>query len=474
MILCGKLILFIRKDTYKLNKKILILFFLLVCFLYIILNKKQNVSNKILGSEDIMAISQIWSYAKEYYPNWESKNEKEWDELYKNILQNVNTNFSYYNYYCDLEKMCAFLEDGHATIIPNTQIKEKIGVLPYKFDYIEGSYYITERERKSKLPLFSKLIEINGEPIKDYLEKNIQPLLSNKTENANQFEAIKRFICDELGTKIELKVENINKQYINEIVTYNIPYNDYGTEIFESMEYFYNHTFLYNSNTFQLYELDGSTVHIIIKTFMGDGFMNEFDEYIAPLIRNKNVIIDVRNNNGGNSSNGMSLLSRISNSSLPTLKSYYQISDARLKAFASCDLTDDYDINKGQSMLNREYLTYDNDELKIQNKKIDILNCVILISHKSGSAVDDFAYCAKQMDIPLIGTNTRGATGQIAYLPLNNNCYFILSACNTLGEDNEKISGVGIDPTFLVNQTMDDMINKKDTVFNYAYELITN
>ena len=458
-------------------------------------NLKANSKNTCVSefstdiSDNIVSLSQIWASAKEYYPFWTSEKIKLWDDVYNNAVDKVLELNSYYNYYVEMEKMVATLDDGHVAILPNNKIKEEIGVLPYDFDYYDGHFYIIAKTENSKLPLYSEVIKVNNIDTIDFLKKEIVQLIPVKTNNAYLYESIKRLMYSKLGSEINITVKTLDGKIISEKAKYEIPLSSYDKVKFNNayVELPQTSRTLYKSHTFTLAELEKGIYYLGIYTFSNNDMVLEFEKNIIPLLNScEEIIIDVRNNNGGNGENGENILQCLLGDNIKELSGYCQVKNARKMAIATNfgelddklidkDLKDDLEI--GLSMLDSTYLekitpsTSENSSSKPSIKKT--IKPIVLISHKSGSAVDDFAaYAHSSGKIMLIGTNTRGATGLIARTKLSNGCEFIISSQKIYTPEGVQIQNNGIAPDYIVWQTIEDLRVHKDTTLLYALEKI--
>ena len=104
------------------------------------------------------------------------------------------------------------------------------------------------------------------------------------------------------------------------------------------------------------------------------------------------------------------------------------------------------------------------NKYKIENKDITVFT-----SYKSGSACDDFACFCKELNIRLIGTNTKGATGNIGIFKLTNNFSIVLSLHKTM-YNNIEINNKGISPDIFIMDTIEDIKNQNDPCLNFVLE----
>ena len=104
------------------------------------------------------------------------------------------------------------------------------------------------------------------------------------------------------------------------------------------------------------------------------------------------------------------------------------------------------------------------NKCKIENKDITVFT-----SYKSGSACDNFACFCKELNIRLIGTNTKGATGNIGIFKLTNNFSFFISLQKTM-YNNMEINNKGVSPDVFIMDTIEDIKNQNDPCLNFVLE----
>ncbi len=170
------------------------------------------------------------------------------------------------------------------------------------------------------------------------------------------------------------------------------------------------------------------------------------DDLIDFIANTKGLIIDIRNNGGGDGTNSNTILSRF------TDKETY-LGKQLVKSGPG----------ENDFLESKYFLKPSNSEKKYLNHKI-----AILTNRGNASAAAFFPGFAKVLNnVISIGDRTGGAGGVGTSLQLGNGWQIVVSS--TLGLDaNDNVIENGIEPNFKVDQTVADSINHKDAILEKA------
>jgi Peptidase family S41 len=173
---------------------------------------------------------------------------------------------------------------------------------------------------------------------------------------------------------------------------------------------------------------------------------NDMDGLIDFIAGTKGLIIDIRNNGGGDGSNSSTILSRFIDKETYFGKQLVK-SGPGLNDFTESKFT----------------LSPSSSPKKYLNNKI-----IILTNRGDASAAAFFAGYAKVLNnISSVGDKTGGAGGVGTSMQLGNGWQIVVSA--TLGIDaNGNIIENGIEPNLKINQTIADSLQHKDAILDAA------
>ena len=200
--------------------------------------------------------------------------------------------------------------------------------------------------------------------------------------------------------------------------------------------------------------MDNNIGYMAIAHFNGDNLLDDFHIVMDYIKNTKGLIIDVRGNSGGSSSNYDGVVSRFINTPLEYLKTF----------------------SKGEVpwggepiMPNREYFSYTNP-------------VVILINGASLSGGEVFPELMKKLpNVTLIGDTTAGAAAS-DYGDDNIQGEFKLSCGLTIRistvyvtrDDGLPIEWNGVLPDILIPQSANDINNKNDKQLDYAIQFLND
>lgn len=449
--------------------------------------------NQVLSTEEIsdymISLSEVWRYGRELHPWWDIHDINKWDAAYYQCVETMSSDptMTYFAYYEMLLEFTSMLEDGHVRFGINANIKQSIGSLPLDFEYIDGKYYVIG----SQIDSLCELIKINDVNTEDYLNENVASKISISTPNARQNQMVKYLATGEMGTKIQFTVLSSDETEKTIELTYVKQSPSQDTSLQSLLQYDY--TPIYTSDTYTFGSVDENTYYLGVYTLESSGMIEEFDENIFPHLEdNKKVIIDIRNNDGGNSDNGLEILRYFSSGTIHPTKTMAQLNNGYFLCFGLQieenpqleEMLEDEEFLEGldqnaevfleqvstaEEMLAGKYYEVTQDEDVVLESKRVGMQVTLLTSYTTYSATDTMADAARQLDnVTLVGTNTGGSTGNTAGCPLKNGMTFYLTAQRCVNSEGVEITGNGIDPDIWVWQDIGDLRNGKDTVYEYA------
>jgi carboxyl-terminal processing protease len=200
--------------------------------------------------------------------------------------------------------------------------------------------------------------------------------------------------------------------------------------------------------------------YIIIQTFHSNEFgiddsrYNIIDDVIQLFKDKEGIIIDVRGNNGGNSSNALNVAARFADKRYLCYKQRYKIGPAK-----------------------NDFSDWVNFDIYPQGKFQFTKPVVVLMSKYTFSAAELFV-CAMSVfpNVKLVGDTTAGDLGDPVYRELMNGWSYRLSTSIGAMANGYIIDGKGIVPQFLVVTSQEDAKpeNNRDPMLEKSIEVIEN
>jgi len=188
--------------------------------------------------------------------------------------------------------------------------------------------------------------------------------------------------------------------------------------------------------------------YVRIASFTGDGWGNEIDIVLRALGDVPALIIDVRDNGGGNDANGRAIAARFTTERRPYSYVRYRNGPAH---------SDFTPLFAGE----------------LEPAGVHFTGRVFLLMNRLDfSAAEHFALMIRSIPgTVLLGDTTGGASGNPLKRELANGWVYQLSESITYDLDHRMFETVGIAPDVVVKQTLEDLNNSVDLVLFKAVEL---
>ena len=438
------------------------------------------------------------------------------DSIYnwaENKIEKSSTYREFFNIICQLTDFEGSLHNG--TYWSDKQWKsiknESYGYFPIPLKFIEGKLLVNIKD--NNIPLGSEIISINGNSIKQLLTElgkyyttdgyNITGKKLGISENfskyyrynyglKNKFKVIYKSTENEKEKTITLKSVSYKKSAEIFQTRYSIKtdrklYDDIKQREYYSINKIDSTTEILTINSFSLGSNKDKS-HIKYTQFLDSVFTNLNQN------RTKNLIIDVRNNGGGDKPNDMVTLSYLAKSPQKEIKSawisftnsipywkYFKVDiPFYLKPFAKGKLKK---IMKQQLPIvknNRRY--YKNIETYQPNKNRFKGQIYLLIGPKTASIASLFSsMLASNTNTIVIGEETSGGYyGHNGSFPVEYKLpksdfltdFSIVNLTQDVVKKETQPFGRGIIPDYDVTQTYEDYLNQKDTQMDFTLDLM--
>jgi len=443
--------------------------FTIIIMLFMAMASRSQVPNTLTRQDKVFGLSKIWQEVNYNYIYLEKIDREKWDSTYRVMISKVQETENDYEYYRELQKFCALLRDGHTFILLPKNIDSLVytdmfGAYRIRLRNIEDKAIITHinESKKSELPIGSEIVEVNGLPTKEYINKFVAPYISSSTEYVLKDEGVEKLLTGLKGEKNKIKIVTpAGKTKTISLI------HDVTTE-----KDFYPPIQDKQLLDFKWY--DDQIAYVALNSFMDPRIIDMFLEKLPELHKAKGLIVDLRNNRGGNTRNGTGILQYLTNDTiLYGAKSETRNHIASFKAWGRFANPSDTSAWSKKSFLmgqDRYYYPFDYypTYFKPSNQKISIPT-VLLIGHKTFSAAEDFLIFAdNQKHMIKIGENSHGSTGEPLMFELPGGGFALVCTKKNTYPDGREFVGVGVKPDIEVKPTLNDFIQNNDPVLNRA------
>ncbi|WP_439880298.1 S41 family peptidase [Pontibacter sp. MBLB2868] len=448
-------------------KKYLIALLLLTAFAV-----KAQIPNTISPADKVYGLSKFWQEANYNFVYLDKVDRSKWENAYREAITTVQNTKNDYEYYRELQKFCALLNDGHTNIyfprsIDSLVHRNTFGKYKIFLSNIDNKAVVTRTNlsMKDEVPIGSEIIEVNGMATSDYLKQHVLPYISSSTDYVLMDWAIQDLLKGLVGENYDIKYRTPKGKVKSLTLTHA---KTAEQEVYPALE---------KRELLELKWLPNQTAYLALNGFHDPKINEMFLEKLPELRKAKALIVDLRYNGGGNTEIGREILNYLSpDTLLYGSKNTTRQHLASFKAWGKFTEPKDTvgnawaakSLNAYQDKLMYEFdYAPDRNEVK-QNEKV-IVPTIILIGHKTASAAEDFLiYADNQPHMTRIGENSFGSTGQPFMFDLPGGGVARICTKKDTYPDGREFVGYGVKPDIEVKMTLQDYIQKKDPVLDRA------
>jgi carboxyl-terminal processing protease len=391
-------------------------------------------------TDRLAGLSYLWSEAKYNFANFDLVPDLDWDAEYRAAIPRVTATARTGDYYRVLQQVIGKLSDGHTDIQLPQDITPQLEIRPRLVpELIDGRVFIrrighAEFGRRGFV-VGQEIVRIDDVPVVQYGRERIEPYVSSSTPQDRDVRTFSRFLLRGAhGTAARLTIRNAD-----------------GTE--QVIDAPRDTALAWDVvPPLAVRWLPGRIAHVSVNTFADMAALSEFKKHLPELRTATGLILDLRNNGGGNSGIGYSILSHLLRK--PSLTSAWSTPQYR-PAYRSWRRT--------QPPLRTAADTIPLDPVRYAGP------VALLIGPATFSAAEDFAVA---FDVarrgPLIGEATGGSTGNPVPLRLPGGGFARICTKRDTYPDGREFVGVGVRPTIVVPRTIADLRSGGDAALDAA------
>lgn len=397
---------------------------------------------ELTEDEKIAGLSKLWSEVKYNFVFPERLVETDWDKLYVTYLAKVRSAKSTYEYYRILEELCARLRDSHTNVYHPVELLGWVGL---HTRLIENRLVVIEvwdpELRHEGITPGMEIVEINGKSARDYAGENVAPYQSASTKRDLDARTYEYFLL--AGPAHELVQLTLAAPSGEGIINRTIRRKTSATI----------NALIPKTPGFEFRVLPGNIGYAVLNSFSDNSVADEYIAAFANIAKTDALILDVRNNGGGNSGVGMRVLATLIDH--PALLANWQTRDYKPIARAWGRPIEMLSLPGGDIWPDREHH---------YSKPV-----IVLTSSRTFSAAEDFLVAFDQCGRgTIIGEPSAGSTGQPLSFKLPGGGSGRVSTWRGTYPSGKTFLGVGVQPQKLVVPTVKDFWAGKDTVLDAA------
>lgn len=435
-----------------------------------------QLPNTLTNADKVYGLSKFWQEVNYNFVYLNKVDRHVWDSTYIAMIDEVQHTTNDYDYYRLLKRFCATLKDGHTNIEFPEQVKSKLMRTmfgPYRLfiENIGHKAIITHinPSKKEEIPPGTEIVEVNGMMTNIYMDQFVIPYISSSTRHVLEDKATMDLLQGLEGDSFDLKMKKPDGGLIDLTVVHS---RSAETEVYPAI-----------ANASALLEfkwIEGHLAYVALNSFEDPAIDSLFEAHLPELYQAEGLIIDLRNNGGGNGAYGLEILKYlIPGRQVTGAKSQSRNHIATYKAWGEMVSAQD---TAGNPEYSKAYLNYTdayyydfpNAPQRINGKrKRLIVPTIVLIGHNTASAAEDFlVYSDKQPHFTTVGSPTFGSTGQPYYFILPGGGQARVCTKRDTYPDGREFVGFGILPDIMVEATLDDLLMGRDPVLAKAVSLL--
>lgn len=403
---------------------------------------RENLSE----DEKIAGLSKFWSEVKYNFVYVDKLKELDWDRLYLEYLPRVRATSSTAEYYRVLMELCAKLQDGHTNVYPGPELRDTAMARPLLMtQLVEGRVLVRDVLDPALLAQGlvpgTEVVEVDGEPVMAYAGREIAPYVSASTpQDLAQRVYGFHFLMGPADKAPRLGLRDAGGRTF-EVAARRVDWGSFGKAAAAHRQ------------PFELRRLPGNVAYVALNGFgdskAADAYLAAFDQIATSAA----LIIDVRNNGGGNSGEGYRVLATLTDKPFATGKWSTRQYLPTYRAWQRP--MPDFEGKPG--------------EQQPDGKRHYRGPVAVLTSAGTYSAAEDFVVAYEAMRRgPIVGEATGGSTGQPLFVQLPGGGMARICTKADTTPDGRAWVGHGIQPTIKAAPTVADLRGGRDTVLAAA------
>ena len=435
-----------------------------------------QMPSELTNAEKVYGLSRFWQEVNYNFVYLDKVDREAWDDYYIQLIDEVQQTPNDYEYYRLLEKFSARLKDGHTDIYMPEAVRSRLTETDFG-DYriyltnIDGKAIVSyvNESKSEEIPVGSEILKVDGIETGKYIDQHVKPYISTSVEHILQDLGVSRMLKGALGTSVEIEYRTPKNQIRKLLLTR-------SKAIEEKME-----PAIGSRELLEFKWLDKTTAYLALNSFGDDAIVEMFEEKLPEIAKAKSIVIDLRNNGGGNTDIGVDILKYfVKDTVLYGSRSSTRKHIATYKAWGRWTQEKDTIGNPGARdtyLAAKDLLIhdFDNKPWKIERpEQIYVIPIVILFGHNTASAAEDFLiFVENQEHMVTIGEPSYGSTGQPYVFELPKGAAARVCTKKDTYPDGREFVGYGIQPDILVKKKLEDFINDKDPVLMEALKYLS-
>lgn len=398
-------------------------------------------NGQLSDAAKVAGLSKAWAEAKYNFANFDLIPNTNWDSVYEAFIPQVLATANTEAYYKTLQRFYQHLRDGHTVVsLPAPYRKRYQAALPIELAWTEGKVIVTKNHSTNKadqnIVPGTEVVDFNGQPVLQYIKTEISPYLSFSTPQ-DSTDRIYRFalVAGTVGSNVDFTFRSANGKIFRQTVQ-RIPVAAY----------------LARTPLADFKLLQNNIGYLRLNSFNDEQVVRIFDSLFQQISTTDALVIDLRNNGGGNGGNGFEIMGYL------TDKPFYTGKTVLRKYFVP-----------GREWGNVEQMELEGADWRPYKGKLYAKPVVLLTGAATYSAAEDFTSAFLSISRgKIFGSATGGSTGQPVSFSLPGGGAARVCAKRDFLWDGTEFVGIGIQPHVWVQPTIKGIAAGKDEVLDAA------
>lgn len=451
--------------------------FIVVSFLFMSLWADWDELGELTSEEKIYGLSLIWKEADYNFPHFHQIEGLDWDAEYRRFLSEITETGDIYEYYLKLQQFTALLKDCHTRVIFPQNFSHYLDYPLLRLERIEERVIVsrTGRRHADILPTGSQILEVDGEPVDRYLEKEVLPYIAASNQGVLYNRGMSMLFFGLKDSEVEVKFRYPPDYEKDPVLA---DRTGVATLVRSSVDDRWSG--LADDGTDLLFHrwLDDDILYVALYSFNDELIIRMFDSILHELRECRGLILDLRENKIGRREVSDEILKYLTEEeiltgiAMETRKniSLYKAWGTPIHMYSYLPPEEYRDYGEGNVWHREERIKIENDS---EREKI-IVPLVILIGHETAFAAEDFlvALQSAREGVTLVGSHTAGSRGQALILRLPGGGHIFVSTHRDIYNDDKILTRVGIQPDAESKLLYEDYLNDTDTVLEKGYQIM--
>ncbi len=424
---------------------------------------------QLTAAQRTYGLVRFWSEVKYNFAFFNQLPELDWEALLPEYLYLAQREQSNREYYRLLERLCAKLRDGHTNIYPPADVQQQYGSPPVELRAFGEQIVVTNVDSAlvDSLPLGTIVLRVDGIPVADYLRDSIYPYLAAGGNHTLRMLGVQDLLKGLQGGSVRIEVELPGGTLTERTLT---------RQAFGTANWVHRRP---NRPPASFRMLQSKIGYLALNTFSDGSVVDTFNTYRDQLAGCEGLIIDLRENGGGNSAYGYAILRHFTHTPLLTPAWYSPEHIPAYEAFGQ--FYSQHPETDTTSVLARESLAAYRGQRWYRSEPDTLLPAdtvydmpvVVLVSTVTASSAENFLVVADTLaQFTYVGEPSFGSTGQPLLLDLPGGGRARICTKRNTYADGRDYVGPGVQVDVPIQPSLADYLRGRDVVLDRGLEIL--